>query len=175
MAYQGTLTMAEHRKDKALYMLQVRAKRNATRAALKREHKNSQLDGKSVFATASALMFQLFDLAKSHLMMEAPSNKQRAINAWFDYYGHALSNFDGFKTLLLSQQDNSELSDNTMLNMQLNSLFSTCNSELMTAMQHKGFVSQSVIKWHAAVASRKMVAKMPTAQKNNALLALMSA
>jgi hypothetical protein len=114
-------------------------------------------------------------MAGKHLTMQAPSDKQKAIPAWFDYYGAGLSNFDEFKSLMLSQSDNHVLSTTVTLNMKLNAVFAKRNSELMKAMSRESFTSQSVSLWQEKAASRKMVTNMPTAQKNNALLALLSA
>lgn len=175
VAYQGTMTMAEHRQDKANYLLQVRAIRNQTRKTLKAAHENSKLNASSIFTTASKLMDELFDMASGHLTMAVPSNKKRAINTWFDYYGHALSSLDGLKSLILPQSDNNLLSANVSLNMQLNTLFAKRNDLLLKTMSREAFTSQSVTQWQAGAASRRMVSNMPTSQKNNALLALLSA
>ncbi|MDP2564450.1 phosphoadenosine phosphosulfate reductase family protein [Pseudoalteromonas marina] len=175
IAYSGTVTMKQHRTDKAAYLLKVRAVRNANRIALKRAKAQHTNNVNGAYETAVNLMEKLFKLANTHMTMNAPKNKQNAVKAWFDYYGSALSNLNSFKSILLSQTDTKTLTGNAQLDMQLSNLFATLNNTLIKNMKNQDKTYNTISQWKAETANRKIVSNMSTEQKNNALLALLSA
>jgi 3'-phosphoadenosine 5'-phosphosulfate sulfotransferase (PAPS reductase)/FAD synthetase len=180
MDHTGTLTMTQHRKDKANYLLKVKAERNRLRRKSKAEFTRYGQGGSYLESLVNKLMTNFFLQAVNNVDLlsgaySSSTNEVQAVKAWFDYYGKSLSDYESFKGLLLSQKDSAKVVNDAKLNMALNKAFTEHNEKLFKALNMQGQQFSTVKIYTYKESNKKMVSNMSTGQKTASLLGLLKA
>ncbi|WP_025562889.1 phosphoadenosine phosphosulfate reductase family protein [Psychromonas sp. SP041] len=199
LAYRGTMTMAQHRQDKARYLLDVRAIRNNKRAELKVSRATYQTNpAKFALNTTKQIMSDFFAIANEQLTLlnsvdmgtygamgyslDGVEGKTQcsAYNAWFGFYHASLSDYTQFKTLLLSQVAKANLSEAVLSEISLANAFDKQATALAQALKSSDRVNKEISSLFKVAGQKekshdKLLSKMKTKEKSRALSSLLIA
>jgi hypothetical protein len=168
--------MEQHRKDKAQYLLKVREKVNADRIRT-RKHIAGQLNDVSFTVEKSKeILKDVFNQAYEAVdLLECSHdlNKTKAITAWFNYYAHALSDFNGFKNVMFSLKNTKAITEKAQANMELNEVFTKYNAKLVDRIIQTNAQNTLVSRWHNVKENKKIISSMATKDKSSMLLSLL--
>ena len=190
-AHPSTISMTQHRSDKAEYLLKVRAEKNIRRRALKKSMAKSENDLPS-FAVdvATKLVTNLFSNAISYVnnlkfisiddngkvsgqgvdCEVSLKNQAKTYLTWFNFYGAAISNYTSFKKVFLTSEYNAVLSENRFKDLELSRLYNDLQvklSEVTKTCSHNLTIDLSSLD--QKIIEKKIVSNMSTSDKVSAM------